>query len=106
MSAGVNQVDYRFTVTVSMTSGSGERVADVKVVIVARFSVSGDSEPGLPVLNAFGNEIAIMAAYPYLRQHTQDLAGRIGFHNLTLGLLKKQDGKQAASASLDLLMGT
>ncbi|MER6782627.1 hypothetical protein ACFY3Y_39135 [Streptomyces sp. NPDC000656] len=89
-----------------MKKEEGTPVADVKIAVVARFSIAGNNAPGLDVLSAFGNEVATMAAYPYLRQHTQDLASRIGLPNLTLGLLKRQDGKQVAAASLDLIVGT
>ncbi|MBT2509673.1 hypothetical protein J7I98_28130 [Streptomyces sp. ISL-98] len=88
-----------------LQSASRVTVADIKVAVVAHFSISGEGEVGEAVLNALGNEVASMAVYPYLRQHTYDLANRIGLPNFTLGLLKRQGGKQV-SASLDLLLST
>ncbi|GHB21517.1 hypothetical protein GCM10010306_012670 [Streptomyces umbrinus] len=103
MSPGVGRVDYRFTMKSELLADGGEAVAEIKVAVVARFSISEGEAVGEVVLSAFGNEVATMAVYPYLRQHTYDLAGRIGLPNLTLGLLKRQNGKQVA-ASLDLLL--
>ncbi|MYT70023.1 MULTISPECIES: hypothetical protein [unclassified Streptomyces] len=105
MSPGDDRVDYRFTMTSEMVTGEQETVAELKVVMVARFSISEGAAAGEAVLSAFGNEVATMVVYPYVRQQTQDLAGRIGLPNLTLGLMKRDDGKQVA-ASLDLLLGT
>ncbi|MEU9215105.1 hypothetical protein AB0D47_01010 [Streptomyces sp. NPDC048376] len=105
MSPSADRVDYRFTMNSEMVTREQETVAELKVVMIARFSISEGAAVGEAVLSAFGNEVATMAVYPYVRQQTQDLAGRIGLPNLTLGLMKRDDGKQVA-ASLDFLLGT
>ncbi|MGW5610158.1 hypothetical protein ACWEWI_29545 [Streptomyces sp. NPDC003753] len=104
MSPGEGRVDYKFTMATNMKGGGDVLVADINVTVVARFEVSGGEVEGEAVLSAFANEVASMAAYPYLRQHTYDLAGRIGLPNFTLGLLKRPGGNQVA-ASLDVILG-
>lgn len=105
MSPGEGRVDYKFTLTSKMKNSDEALVADINVTVVARFDViSGEVADDEAVLSAFANEVASMAAYPYLRQYSYDLAGRIGLPNFTLGLLKRPGGNQV-SASLDVILG-
>ena len=71
-------------------------MADLSVTLLTSFTFEGD-EPGESVYQAFGANVAVMTAYPYLRQHIQDLAGRIGLINFTLGLLKQPNKAQGFS---------
>ncbi|MFJ3650503.1 hypothetical protein [Streptomyces murinus] len=105
MSPGERCVDYKFTLASKMKASDDTVVADINVAVVARFNVLGDEQmANEAVLSAFANEVASMAAYPYLRQYTYDLAARIGLPNFTLGLLKRPGGNQVA-ASLDVILG-
>ncbi|MFI9827905.1 hypothetical protein ACIHIX_09450 [Streptomyces sp. NPDC051913] len=89
-------VDYRFTLTCQAFEASNELVAELSVVLLTSFTFEGD-EAGEPVYEAFGANVAVMTAYPYLRQHIHDLASRIGLVNFTLGLLKQPNNAQGFS---------
>lgn len=45
-------------------------------------------EPTVPALRDFIEKIAVMAAYPYLRQGVHTLASMLGLPGVTLGLLR------------------
>ncbi|WP_157876332.1 hypothetical protein [Streptomyces sp. Root264] len=89
-------VDYRFTLTCQAFDASDEPVADLSVVLLTSFIFDGE-EASESVYEAFGTNVAVMTAYPYLRQHIHDLAGRIGLVNFTLGLLKQPNKAQGFS---------
>lgn len=96
LSSRSGAVDYRFTLTCQAFDASEEIVADLSVVLLTSFIFEGD-ESDESVYQAFGTNVAIMTAYPYLRQHIHDLAGRIGLINFTLGLLKQPNKAQGFS---------
>ncbi|MFH8464663.1 hypothetical protein [Streptomyces sp. NPDC017991] len=95
-SSRAGAVDYRFTLECQALSEAGDAVADLTVVLLASFTFEGE-DVGDPVYQSFGANVAIMTAYPYLRQHIHDLAGRIGLMNFTLGLLKQPNRQQGFS---------
>ncbi|MFI6245173.1 hypothetical protein [Streptomyces sp. NPDC051016] len=89
-------VDYRFTMTCKAYDVSEDPVADLSVVLLTSFTFEG-ADASESVYHAFGTNVAIMTAYPYLRQHVHDLAARIGLVNFTLGLLKQPNKAQGFS---------
>ncbi|BDD73560.1 hypothetical protein [Streptomyces violaceoruber] len=89
-------VDYRFTLECQAFDKSEEPVADLSVVLLTSYVFKGD-EVNESVYEAFGANVAVMTAYPYLRQHIHDLAGRVGLVNFTLGLLKQPNKAQGFS---------
>ncbi|EDY56880.1 MULTISPECIES: hypothetical protein [Streptomyces] len=96
LSSRPGAVDYRFTLACQAFDASEELVADLSVVLLTSFLFEGD-EVSESVYESFGTNIAVMTAYPYLRQHIHDLAGRIGLANFTLGLLKQPNKAQGFS---------
>jgi hypothetical protein len=91
-----NSVDYRFTLSCQAFDAADEAVADLSVALLTSFTFDGD-DVEQSVYQAFGANVAVMTAYPYLRQHIHDLAGRIGLVNFTLGLLKQPNKDQGFS---------
>ncbi|MFD0304692.1 hypothetical protein [Streptomyces sp. NPDC127119] len=91
-----NSVDYRFTLKCQALTEEDSAVADISVVLLTSFTFSGD-EAEESVYQDFGANVAIMTAYPYLRQNVHDLAARIGLINFTLGLLKQPNRAQGFS---------
>ncbi|MBT2389928.1 hypothetical protein J7E87_10965 [Streptomyces sp. ISL-1] len=97
VSANRDSVDYRFTLSCEAFDEADDAVADLSVVLLASFTVSEGPEVPEVIHHAFGANVAVMTAYPYLRQHVHDLANRIGLVNFTLGLMKLSDKSQGFS---------
>ncbi|MFF8500333.1 hypothetical protein ACF07L_06685 [Streptomyces anulatus] len=96
-SAGAATVDYRFTLSCEAFDEDDGGVADLSVVLLASFTVVEGPPVAEAIHHAFGANVAVMTAYPYLRQHVHDLANRIGLVNFTLGLMKQSDRSQGFS---------
>lgn len=104
MAAGQDRVDYMFKANCTLSSDTTEdtpAVADISVSIVVNFAISEGPQASESVLSAFGEEVGILAAYPYLRQNIQDLSSRIGLPALTLGLMRRGDSSPLSAAMFE-----
>ena len=82
-------MDYRFDATCRAASNEGARVAEVKVTVLATYGLAEGSQVNQETLQQFGQDVAFLAVYPYIRETVQSLASRVGVHDLTLGLVRR-----------------
>ncbi len=88
--SGDQRLDFLFEAVVKALAETGDEVATFTVSTVATFSTNLDTRD-VPrnLLEDYGNEIALYAAYPYIRESVQDLSRRLGLPSLTIPLLKR-----------------
>lgn len=86
-----NRLDYRFDCDCSLISEEGEERGQVSVTMVAVCAVAGE-DISEEVARELGERVIFPVVYPYVREAVQELAGRVGFRGLTLGLFRAQDG--------------
>ncbi|WP_158711357.1 hypothetical protein [Streptomyces sp. NRRL S-1824] len=104
MASGRERVDYMFKAECALSAGDSDDippVADISVTIVVNFSVSEGREVSEAAFKTFGEDVGILAAYPYLRQNIQDLSSRIGLPPLTLGLMRRDDSSPLSAAMFE-----
>lgn len=79
---GESGVDYRCRLTVQI------RGAEIVVDGAILYRADSEIEVARSVCEQFGDDIAVMALFPYLRQAVSDLADRIG-RTVTLPLVRR-----------------
>lgn len=75
----------RFRMTVAT------RAADLKADLAVHYAISEPLHLTPPVVAEFLEKVAVMAAYPYLRESIATSAVRLGIDVPTLGLMKQGD---------------
>lgn len=87
---GDQRLDFLFEAVVEAQDEEDVEVATFAVSTIATFSAEIDvSDIPLDLLEECGKEIALYAAYPYIRETIQDLSRRLALPNLTIPLLKR-----------------
>lgn len=81
---------FRYTATCTLTANS-EPVVHVETVYGVVYSLSGEP-PARSLVEAFANNVGLLAVYPYIRQSVQSRAQELGFNGLVLGLLRMGEG--------------
>lgn len=86
------RIDYLYIAKCAPVSQRGERVALIETAVIATFDVDPRVEVGkvpLETIEWCGENLALFAAYPYLREAIQAHATRLGLPNITMDLLKR-----------------
>ncbi|KAA1423395.1 hypothetical protein FE697_007225 [Mumia zhuanghuii] len=84
------QIDYLFDALCVVKDEDGDDIAEIKASVVTAHSASEDAQY-FPIdsITGFGQEVALYAAYPYIRETVQAAASRLGLPSLTLKMLKR-----------------
>lgn len=93
VAVGDDRLDYRFDATVEVKDEDDEPVATIRTAVLVTFALAEPVPVAEEVAAAFGNRVAFLTAYPYLRESVQSLAARVGLPTVVLGLVRAgQDG--------------
>lgn len=101
---GLTSVDYQVVLGVQMVAEDDAPVAQIETTFVAQFTIADGHPVPENVFHGFSGEV-IKMVWPYGRQGLQDLASRLGFPGLALGLLKQAPDGSKPSLDVKITMG-
>jgi hypothetical protein len=87
-----DRVDYLFEAKCFPRTDEGEDIATIEASIVCSFDFDDPEvaeSADVEVIEWIGGNVALFAAYPYIRESIQAHATRLGMPNLTMDILKR-----------------
>lgn len=89
-----DRIDYLFDATCYPVAEDDERVATIKLSLIATFDAVEEVDFEVfpaETIEWVGGNFALFATYPYIREGIQSLGARLGLPNLTLDMLKRNE---------------
>lgn len=81
----------KYPATVVLRGDSGQEVARVETTFLLEHTLESGPSPDEKVVSAYLNANGLFIAYPYIRQALHDALNRIGYGQLVLGILSRDD---------------